>query len=178
MYHIPLNLLLASCICASKSDFRRHLEYIKIQNGCIMSTDGHRAFRCEVDGLDKSLDLFIHPKYIKLLAQGVSRKHQCSDVIIHIKDNVVFLEFDNRKVLFELDDVGKFPDLDRVLPTSGFVDVMAHFHWRYLLDMQKMSKLLKGGEIIVKPTGKNSPALIDFQSRFNAVGIVMPIRVD
>lgn len=59
MHKIPLQVLLASCLCVARKDFRQYLEFVKIQDGYVSSTDGHRLFVCDVDGLDKTLDLFI-----------------------------------------------------------------------------------------------------------------------
>lgn len=75
-HKIPLEVLLASCICVAKYDVREYLTHVKVQNGYVGSTDGHRLFKCDIDGLDTELDLFIPPAVIKSLSLGLGGQKQ------------------------------------------------------------------------------------------------------
>lgn len=182
MHKIPLQVLLASCLCVAKKDSRQCLEFVKIQDGYVSSTDGHRLFLCDVDGLDKTLDVFIHPKHIKELCAGIKPKDRQGDVIIDVKnsgdDVIVVLTFGRHTLKFIGQDVGNYPNPKRIIPKDGFVDKMTYFNWQYLIDMQKIAELLGAYKNpIIKPTAKNGAALIEFiNCDFNAVGVVMPIR--
>lgn len=174
---IPLCVLLASCVILPKNDIRQYLCFTKIQHGAVVSGDGHRAFICEIDGLEG--ELFIHPRYIKLLASQLDvreRKDTKLDVDITIKDGVVIMQCQKAKVMFDDVNEGKYPDVRKAIPNE-YVDCMVNFNWQYLIDMSKIAKILgSSNHPIVKPSGKNKAAIIDFNCKFNAMGIVMPIR--
>ena len=84
MYKIPLQVLLASCVCVAKKDLRDHFNYVKIQDGYVTATDGHRLLLCDIDGLDKSFDLFIHPDHIKELSKGMINSARFGDVTTYM----------------------------------------------------------------------------------------------
>lgn len=199
MYKIPLQVLLASCVCVAKKDLRDHFNYVKIQDGYVTATNGHRLLLCDIDGLDKSFDLFIHPDHIKELSKGIINSARFGDVTITIdqtpKGDFAVMTFAGHTVRFPIAYPGKYPNTKRfVLTNNNFVDVMAQFDWQYLADMQKVAKLLGyAQQVKVKPTGLTSPAVIEFTEvkpstryevtnpkyiyNFKAVGIVMPLSI-
>lgn len=196
MYKIPLQVLLASCVCVAKKDIREYFNYVRVQDGYVASTDGHRLLLCDIDGLDKTFSLFIHPKDIKELCKGVINSARYGDVSISIErsnsgTNAV-MTFGQNTISFPPVNVGNYPNVKRIIPASdGVVDTMFQFNWQYLADMQKVAKLLGYSNFVrVKPTGINKPALIEFSKRkfsgvgtlpksyeynFSAVGVVSPL---
>lgn len=182
-HKIPLQALLASVIFVPSSDVRPYLTYVKVEKGYVVSTNGHCLFKCDIDDLDKELDLFIHPHHIKLLCFGVKAKDKKGDVTIEVAENneksVVVMRFDKNAITFDDIKVGKFPDPSRVIPSDDEVtNEMITLNWEYMAKMQKAGTIL--GSLIppsIKSRGKNKPALIDFgEIKFNAVGVVMPFR--
>lgn len=182
-HKIPLQVLLASAIFVPSNDVRTYITYVKVEKGYVASTNGHCLFKCDIDDLDKELDLFIHPHQIKLLCIGVKAKDKKGDVVIEITKyddrSVVVMRFDKNAVTFDNIDVGKFPNPNRVIPSDDEVtNEMITLNWDYMAKMQKIGKIL--GNAIppsIRSTGKNKPALIDFgEIKFKAVGVVMPIK--
>jgi len=199
MYKIPLQVLLASCVCVAKKDLRDHFNYVKVQDGYVTATDGHRLLLCDIDGLDKSFDLFIHPDHIKELSKGIINSARFGDVTITIdqtpKGDFAVMTFAQHTVRFPIAYPGKYPDTKRLVQRhTTFVDVMAQFDWQYLAGMQKVAKLLGYvQQVKVKPTGLTTPAVIEFAElkpstryevtnpkytyNFKAIGVVMPLSI-
>lgn len=194
MYKIPLQVLLACCVCVNKK-FRycEYLDHIKIQDGYVVGLDMHRMLVCEIDGLDKSLDLFIHPKHVKDLSADLKGTEKFGDVDISIEQlddgDYATLTFKQKSVTFLIKDVGVYPrNIKRLVDVDTFVDTMTQFNWEYLASMQKVGKLLGiSTNVKVKPTGARSGALVEFIKSddtsysphakgqpFKAVGVVMP----
>ncbi|OOR90797.1 hypothetical protein LP109_05550 [Moraxella bovis] len=183
IHKIPLQVLLASVIFVPSSDVRPYLTYVKVEKGYVVSTNGYCLFKCDIDDLDKELDLFIHPHQIKLLCTGIKAKDKKGDVIIEVTENdeksVVVMRFDKNAITFENIKVGNFPNPNRVIPSDDNVtNEMVTLNWDYMAKMQKAGKIL--GNLTppsIKSTGKNKPVLIDFgKIKFKAVGLVMPIK--
>lgn len=182
-YKIPLQALLASAIFVPSNDVRPYLTYVKVEKGYVASTNGHCLFKCDIDGLDKELDLFIHPHQIKLLCVGVKAKDKKGDVTIEVTENdeksVVVMRFDKNAITVDSVNVSRFPNPNRIIPSDDKVtNEMVTLNWDYMAKMQKAGKIL--GNLTppsIKSTGKNKPALIDFgKIKFKAVGVVMPVR--
>ena len=182
-HKIPLQVLLASAIFVPSNDVRHYLTYIKVEKGYVVSTDGYCLFKCDIDGLDKELDLFIHPHQIKLLSTGIKKKDKKGDVVIEVTNNndksVVVMRFGKNAITFDNLKVGNFPNPNRVIPSHDKVtNEMILLNWEYMAKMQKAGTIL-GSSIppSIKSMGKNKPALIDFgEIKFNAVGAVMSVR--
>lgn len=184
IHTIPLEALLASCICVAKHDVREYLSYIKVQDGYVGSTDGHRLFRCDIEGLDTELDLFIPPQIIKSLSLGLVGKNRKGDVEITVKkcddESIVIMKFANRTEKFVNDNFGKFPNLrdEKVVPTDGKItNEMIWVNWDYMVDFKKIAKILGVfPNPLLKSTGKTNPALVKFDGYENAIGVVMPMK--
>lgn len=183
-HKIPLCILLASCVIVPKRDIREHLTFVKVQNGYVNSTDGYRAFMCKVDGLDENFDLFILPEHIQSLAKTLSAKDKRNtklEVSIEVKqdgdEQIIIMQCKNAQIKYLYQPPkDKYPDISRAIPTDE-VDCMLDFNWSLLVDMSKIAKLLGSDyQARVIPSGKNKPARIDFNCKFEATGIVMPIR--
>lgn len=183
-HKIPIEVLLASCICVAKNDVRERLNHIKIQDGYVGSTDGHRLFRCDIEGLDTELDLFIPPQVIKSLSLGIAGRNRKGDVEITIKkyddEMIVKMSFLNRIEKFIHVDFGKFPNLrdEKVIPTDDKItNEMIWVDWDYMADFKKIARILGAfPNPLLKSTGKTNPALVKFISYENAIGIVMPMK--
>lgn len=181
-HKIPLKVLMACMLSTPKQDVREYLTYVKVENGYVASTDGHRMLVCDIDGLDKELDIFISPTHIKDLYAGIRKKDRDDDVEISIKqcddDKIVTMQYRNRFVRFVNPITGKFPNAKRVVPSDDeFVDCMPAFNAQYILDMQKVADLVSRGDMDILPTGKETPMLIKFPaSDLKIVGVVMPKR--
>lgn len=182
-HKIPLKALIASTFSVAKQDVRKHLCYIKIQNGYVASTDGHRAIIFDIDGLDKGLDIFTPPNLIKDLHAGLGKKEKDGDVELSVTtyqdgEQIITMNYKKRYVKFINDDVGIFPDAKKIIPSDDkIVDCMPSFNVNYIVDMQKVANLISRGDMQILPTGKNSPMIFKFPaSDLKVVGAVMPKR--
>ncbi|MBE9597147.1 hypothetical protein [Moraxella sp. K2450] len=179
---IPLKVLMACMLSTAKQDVREYLTYVKVQNGYVASTDGHRMLVCDIDGLDKELDIFIPPMHIKDLYIGLGKKDRNDDVEISIKeyddDKIVTMQYRNRFVRFINPTFSKFPDVKKKIPSDDeLVDCMPRFNAQFVLDMQKVADLIGKSYMKILPTGKEIPMLIKFPtSDLKIVGIIMPMR--
>lgn len=185
IHKIPLKALMACTLSVAKNDVRHFLYYIKVQDGYVASTDGHRAIMCEIDGLDKDFNIFINPSHIKDLHIGLKKAELNGDVEISIKsvddETIVIMQYHNRTVKFVGENHGKFPDVRKVIPQDlNTVECMPLFNIRYLMDMQKVADIISWRKILnveICPTGKNKPIIIKFPtSDLNITGVIMPMR--
>lgn len=184
-HKIPLKALLACLLSVAKNDVRHYLCYIRVQDGCVASTDGHRAIMCEIDGLDKDFGIFINPNYIKDLHIGLKKAELNGDVEISTKsvddETIVIMQYHNRTVKFVSENHGKFPDIRKVIPQDfNTVECMPLFNIYYLMDMQKVANIISNKKFLnvdIFPTGKNEPMVIKFPaSDLNITGVIMPMR--
>lgn len=182
-HKIPLQALLASMLFTTNHNFGCYLNYIKVQKGYVAASDCYCLFKCDIDGLDKEFDLFVHPHQIKLLVQGIKKKDKQGDVTIEVIENdgasVVIMRFGERTVTFDKIKDVNYPDINRAIPSDDEANnAIPILNWNYMAKMQTAGKIL-GNKTppSIKSTGKNKPVLIDFGAiKFNAVGVVAPIK--
>lgn len=189
---IPITLLEACLVIAPSQEIRDYLCSVTIADGAIVATDGHRMFACELDGIDKDLQVII-PKvnvvsFIKKLDKNDKKRHARLTVekedsawltLAQVDDDGEVKLFDTKEWFKPID--AKYPAWRKVLPTQPPKDCFPYFNWKYLLDMEKISKILgaKSGHFNVMVTGLNAAAEITFpltDYAENAVGVIMPKR--
>lgn len=184
---IPMQLLDAALICTAKSDVRFYLEGIALDDGHIVSTDGHRGFACAIEGLNKETPQIILPAdAVRYFLKKISPKERSliCKLNVDLKNRKGELRFVDSVESFTLIDA-KYPEWQRIFPRavdSTYNGEYPQFNWIFLTDFQKVQKALggKGKEAgtMLYPTGKNSAALVGFENtNFNhAKGVVMPLR--
>lgn len=181
---IPMQLLEAALLCAAKTDVRFYLQGVAISKGHLVSTDGHRGFAAPVRDMPEDIDVIIPSEAI----QSFMRKHKPS----HRKGNCVFsydgaegeiqsITGDIRET-FRLIDA-KYPDWERVFPRSYSIEnaKCRQFNWQYLVDAQKMSKILGGSgtEVYIYPQENPCEAahvVLNTPDFSNVRMVIMPLR--
>ncbi|WP_347460965.1 hypothetical protein ABEF79_05895 [Acinetobacter sp. ANC 7454] len=184
---IPMQLLAAAAICAAVNDVRFYLCGIAIDKGHIVSTDGHRGFACEIEGVSADLPQIIIPTesvnfFLKKLP-AKNRKANCR-LIFNPRTREGELRFD--ALIVKESFVGhdaKYPDRQRIFPRAvepEYKGIYPQFNWAYMYDFQKVQKALggKGLLTLLHPTGANSAALVTFDNTNfdHAKGVIMPLR--
>ncbi|ENW78198.1 hypothetical protein F909_03884 [Acinetobacter sp. ANC 3929] len=151
---LPIQLLEAATICASKKDIRKVLIGVAFSHGHITSCDGHRAFACPIKGLDENVELIIPLDDIKHFLKQVPSKHRheiCKVIFDpHAKKGEIVITEKNvaARILFVAID-GKYPDWRRIFPKDlppsiNYEGSIPQFNWQYLADFQKVHKILGG----------------------------------
>lgn len=182
---VAMQLLNAATICAAKKDIRFYLMGIAINRGHVVSTDGHRAFACPVEGISPDLEFIIPTEAVNAFIKKVpatSRKRNCCIVFDPItKRGEINYGTDVCEVFNGID--GKFPDWMRAFPRAKAETcdgMFPQFNWQYLADFQKIHKALGGNGVgtHVYPSSTNTVATVEFSSQpfQDARGYVMPIR--
>jgi len=187
-FSIPLALLKASVICAAKNDVRFYLVGVAVDKGHVTSTDGHRMFFAEVEGLDPEMPQVVIPResieYLSKKAVGIKDLKKMVDIEIDGLEGEMVIAGTDLRERFRAYDC-KYPDWKRVIPRadgSEYEGDYPTFNWQYLVDYQKIAKLLgdksKVAQVKVTPTiGPNCSAHIDFSGAVHkARGVLMPIR--
>lgn len=64
-FEVPMQVLDAATYCSAKNDIRFYLCGIAINKGHVVSTDGHRAFACKIDGLNEEIEFIIPTDSVK-----------------------------------------------------------------------------------------------------------------
>lgn len=187
---VPIQLLDAAQYCAAKNDKRFYLNGVALSKGHIVSTDGHRAFACKVEGLSEDLKDIIIPidtiKHFLKKVPKVLRKGVC--IVQHdFKTLESEIKIENRPDIREpfIGIAAKYPDWRRVIPKTHnegvYNDFVPQFNWAYLAEMQKVHKALGGNSLGVEvlPVAVNAAASIKFtKTDFDhAIACVMPMRI-
>lgn len=183
---IPMQVLDAATFCAAKNDVRFYLNGVAINKGHVVSTDGHRAFACKIDGLDENISLIIPTEAIKAFIKKVPSKNRKGHCVISIDHSTQQGKISNfplqvHELFIPID--GKFPEWQRIFPKDVPSEYQGHyptFNWAYMTDFQKMHKALGGNglQVLLYPTGVNSAAKVVFDSTPypKAKGVIMPLR--
>lgn len=189
---IPMQLLDAATYCAAVRDVRFYLCGIAINKGHIVSTDGHRAFACQIEGLNEEIEFIIPTDAIKHFLKKLPsklRKANCKVIFDPRaqKGEIIFEKRDGQHIeyareLFVAID-GKFPDWKRIFPRtvdSEYKGIYPQFNWAYMHDFQKVQKALggKGMLALLHPKSANEAALVTFDNTDfdHAKGVIMPLR--
>ena len=187
-FHIPLAVLKAAVICAAKGDIRFYLNGVAIDQGNVVSTDGHRLFYVEIDDIDPKLPQVIIPReaieYLSKKATGIKDIEKRVKISIDGLEGKLTVQGTDITESFRAID-GKFPQWKQIIPKSDrpeYEGEFPTFNWQYLVDFQKVAKALgdksKSPQVKLTPTiGPSSAAFIDFPAvEFKARGVLMPLR--
>lgn len=185
---IPLVLLKAAMICTAKDDVRFYLVGIAIDQGHVVSTDGHRAFYAPLENVAKDTPQVIIPRlsiefFIKKVASELKKHADEATVTVQIDGENGTLRTSTVSEHFQPIN-GKFPEWRRIIPKAS-VDAYQggdlSFNWKYMEDFQKIAKILgskNSGALLIPNKEANQAALIEFVNpRFTANGILMPMRL-
>lgn len=184
---IPMQVLDAATFCAAKNDVRFYLNGVAINKGHIVSTDGHRAFACKIDGLDENISLIIPTEAIKAFIKKVPSKNRKGHCVISIdpkarQGKISNIPLQAHELFIPID--GKFPDWQRIFPKdvpSEYQGYYPTFNWAYMTDFQKIHKALGGNGVQVglRPKSVSEATLVDFDGTLfdhHAKAVIMPLR--
>jgi len=173
-FTIKTNELKALLICAGKKDVRYYLNGVYFEsspNGLIaVATDGHRLLAINLPNDHHEGVSAIVPR--ALIEIAVKTKSPCID--ISIENDIATLSSAGQSTSGALTE-GKFPDYRRVIPEKASGERIADFNNEYLVDFDKIGKLLQGGELARVVQNGLSAAMVHFSDE-NAIGVVMPMR--
>lgn len=186
-FEVPMQVLDAATYCSAKNDIRFYLVGIAINKGHVVSTDGHRAFACKIDGLNEEIEFIIPTDSVKAFIKKVPSKNRKANCRISYdpqtkQGEFAYLELQVRELFLSID--GKYPDWRRIFPRGRedeYKGAFPQFNWSYMSDFQKMHKALGGNGIgaYLYPTSVNAVALVEFNdTKFfsNAKACIMPLR--
>ena len=154
---VPVQLLDAATICAAKKDVRFYLNGVAFSHQHIVSTDGHRAITCPIDNLDEHIEFIIPTEAIKSFVKKIPAKNRNTNCLISFDQKTNQGKISNNalqahEIFIGID--GKYPDWRRIFPRSlppshEYKGSIPQFNWQYLVDFQKVHKILGGNGINV-----------------------------
>jgi DNA polymerase-3 subunit beta len=169
---IPVNVLKAMSLLASKKDVRYYLNGVLVESNSqhtrIVATDGHILGvyqTTETAHNDEAFSIIIPNEIIAKLDKKdnfLSTNEQDNWVI----DGIAFTPVD-----------GKFPDYNRVLPRTDMTNEVAQFNPDFIARFQKVGKLLANNAVPTIAHNGIGSALVDIGLP-NFVGVMMPIRTE
>jgi DNA polymerase-3 subunit beta len=173
-YTIKTNELKALLLCAAKNDVRYYLNGVHFEstnNGIIAaSTDGHRLLCINLPNeLVESVKALI-PR--ALIEAAVKTKAPTIDITIDAGN--VTLSSMGQNVSGSLTE-GVFPDYRRVIPEKVSGIQGNEFNNEYLVDFDKIGKLVNGGKASVLQNDAGSAALVKYTDE-NVIGVIMPFK--
>lgn len=184
---VPLLLLKAAVICSAKKDIRFYLEGVAIDQGHVVSTDGHRMFYAEIANAPKDFPQIIIPReaieFFSKKSAAIAKKHPEKVIVtIEVDGMQGTLAVHGIKEHFRRID-GKFPDWKQVIPSTKGKEYgggTLAFNWAYMSDFQKIAQTLQnkiGSVNLVPSEHANAAAWVEFPgSIFPAHGVLMPMR--
>ena len=169
---IPVNVLKAMSLLASKKDVRYYLNGVCVESNSqhtrIVATDGHILGvyqTTETAHDDKAFSIIIPNEIIAKLDKKdnfLSTNEHDNWVI----DGIAFTPID-----------GKFPDYQRVLPRGEMTNEVAQFNPDFITRFQKVGKLLANNAVPTIAHNGTGSALVDIGLP-NFVGVMMPMRTE
>ena len=173
MFTIKTDELKALLICAAKNDIRYYLNGIHFEStphGIIAaSTDGHRLLCINLPNEQAEGIKALIPR--ALIEAAIKTKAPTIDVMIEGAN--VTLSSMGQNVSGSITD-GVFPDFRRVIPEKVSGIQGNEFNNEYLVDFDKIGKLINGGKASVLQNS-GSAALVKFDCD-NAIGVLMPFK--
>ena len=174
-FTIKTNELKALLLCAAKNDIRYYLNGVHFEssaNGIIAtSTDGHRLLCINLPSEQAEGIKALIPR--ALIEAAVKTKAPTIDITID--GDKVTLTSMGQNVSGSITD-GVFPDFRRVIPNSVSGIQGNEFNNEYLVDFDKIGKLVNGGKAsILQNSG--SAALVKFDNDA-VIGVIMPFKHD
>ena len=174
MFTIKTNELKALLLCAAKNDIRYYLNGVHFEstsNGIIAaSTDGHRLLAVNLPGQQPEGVKALIPR--ALIEAAVKTKAPVID--IKIEGANVTLTSMGQNVSGAITD-GVFPDFRRVIPEKVSGIQGNEFNNEYLVDFDKIGKLVNGGKASVLQNDVGMSALVKFTDE-NVIGVIMPFK--
>jgi DNA polymerase-3 subunit beta len=171
---IKTNELKALLLCAAKNDIRFYLNGIHFEStpgGIIAaSTDGHRLLCVNLPDQQAEGVKAIIPR--ALIEAAIKTKAPTIDITIDGQQ--VTLSSAGQNVSGSLTE-GVFPDLRRVIPEKVSGIQCNEFNNEYLVDFDKIGKLVNGGKASVLQNDVGFSALVHFDNE-NVIGVIMPLR--
>ena len=188
---IPMQLLDAATYCAGTRDIRRYLNSVAIDQGHIISTDGHRAFAGKAHTLNGEEPQIIIPiDSVKYFLKKIPAKNRARDCVLKYnpvtrQGQLVDAYLNAVEPFTAIDE--KFPNWRRVIPkyeACEYEGPYIQFQWDYLVDGLKIVKALgarpEHKNILVRPNmeGAAKGARVElFNTNFkDVVYVVMPLR--
>ena len=180
-YTIHTEKLKALLICAAKNDVRYYLNGVHFEStpgGIIAaSTDGHRLLCINLP--DQPVDQFkaLIPRALIEAACKLKTAAKASHATIDItiQDQNVTLTSAGQTISGSLTE-GVFPDFRRVVPQSVSGVPGSQFNNEYLVDFDKVGKLINGGKASILQND-GAAALVKFDDE-NVIGVLMPLKHD
>jgi DNA polymerase-3 subunit beta len=172
-FTIKTNELKALLICAAKNDTRYYLNSIHFEStphGIIAtSTDGHRLLCINIPNEQAEGIKALIPR--ALIEAVVKTKAATIDVTIDGANVTLSSAGENvRWILTE----SVFPDFRRVIPNTVSGIQGNEFNNEYLVDFDKIGKLINGGKASVLQNDVGMSALVKFTDE-NVIGVIMPL---
>ena len=171
---IKTNELKALLLCAAKNDVRYYLNGIHFEstpNGIIAaSTDGHRLLCVNLPDQQAEGVNCLVPR--ALIEAAIKTKAPTIDITI--EGGNVTLASMGQNVSGSLTE-GVFPDFRRVIPEKVSGIQGNEFNNEYLVDFDKIGKLINGGKASVLQNDLGFSALVHFDNE-NVIGVIMPLR--
>ena len=174
-FTIKTNELKALLICAGKKDIRYYLNGVHFESSAhgmiAAATDGHRLLCINLPAENALGIKALVPR--ELIEAAVKTKAPVIDV--SIEGQHVTLSSAGQNVSGGLID-HPFPDYRRVIPEKTTGENIADFDNEYLVDFDKVGKLVDGGLAQVVQNGP-SAALVHYSTEY-VIGVLMPMRKD
>ena len=169
---IPVNVLKAMSILASKKDVRYYLNGVLVeandQHTRLVATDGH------ILGVYQSPETAHNDEAFSIIIPN--------EIIAKLDKKDNFLSNDE-KGNWSIDGIsfvpvdGKFPDYQRVLPRAEMTNEVAQFNPDFIVRFQKVGKLLAKNAVPTIAHNGIGSALVDIGLP-NFVGVMMPMRTE
>ena len=173
-FTIKTNELKALLLCAAKNDIRYYLNGVHFEstnNGIIAaSTDGHRLICINLPNEQAEGVKALIPR--ALIEAAVKTKSVYIEITIDGAN--VTLSSMGQNVSGSLTE-GVFPDYRRVIPNSVSGIQGNEFNNEYLVDFDKIGKLVNGGKASVLQNDVGMSALVHFDNP-DVIGVIMPLR--
>ena len=174
-FTIKTNELKALLICAGKKDIRYYLNGVHFESSAhgmiAAATDGHRLLCINLPAEKVPGIKALVPR--ELIEAAIKTKSIYIEVTI--EGQQVTLSSAGQNVSGGLTDA-TFPDYRRVIPEKTTGENIADFNNEYLVDFDKVGKLVDGGLAQVVQNGP-SAALVHYSTEY-VIGVLMPMRKD
>ena len=180
LFTIKTNELKALLISAAKNDIRYYLNGVHFEstpNGIIAaSTDGHRLLCINLPNEQAEGIKALIPRALIEAAIKIKSAVKPDNAVINItiEGANVTLSSMGQNVSGSLTE-GVFPDFRRVIPEKVSGIQGNEFNNEYLVDFDKIGKLINGGKASVLQNDVGFSALVHFDNP-NVIGVIMPLR--
>jgi DNA polymerase III sliding clamp (beta) subunit (PCNA family) len=168
--------LLAAMIFQAKIDPRYYLCGICFApDGKLYSTDGHRAFIGEHQSEGVTENIIVQIKGPRFTQFDHAEIDMDTGILTYCDEHGEGVAV---AMVRKVD--GRFPDVNRAIPTGNDPVSEIAFNAGYLSDIEKAAKLYnaKWPGIVIKPNGNAASAIIELSNTFEKASVViMPMRI-